>query len=417
MTDPAVRDVIVVGGGMAGIAAAHQLSGFDVQVLERDLRLGGRVKTVVAPGGTVDLGACLAFDPRLLPEGTAPPGVCLPERGPVGIQVGSRKAFARSAWGAVESLGLDEPVLEALVALRAGRLELNEVPAPAAGVARALFQQIHPGDMASYTRLRQDDAWRDWYPDHWVGGNRRLVDAYLERLQAELVLGAAVTRLTSGPAAVLVDYAVGGVPRQAAARAVVVATPATEARELVTPDDPEIATFLQQVRYGRYTVVAFALQQPIDDFRVVVTPGAAFALAMQQRGPAPDFTALICYYDEARSDFADTRDDATLAASTAYELAELEIVAVDLRDTPWWVERWPVSGTILDDEHAVVDRAALARASPRVFLAGDYLAPTRGWGYGLADAVASGRMTGALVAELLAGDFPGVNVRQVRAPS
>ena len=220
------------------------------------------------------------------------------------------------------------------------------------------------------------------------------MDAYLERLRAQLVLGATVTRLAPGPAAVLVDYALGGVSRQASARAVVVATPATVARELVTPDDPENAAFLQQVRYGRYTVVAFALEAPIEHFRVLVTPGAAFALAMQQRGPAPDFAALICYYDDARSDFGDARDDAALAEATAHELAALGLVDVDVRDTPWWVERWPVAGTILDDAHAAVNRSGFARASQRVFLAGDYLAPTRGWGYGLADAVASGRIRG-----------------------
>ena len=120
MTDRAVRDVIVVGGGMAGIAAAHALSAFDVQVLERDPRPGGRVKTVAARGGTVDLGACLAFSARLLPEGATPPSVCLRERGPLGIQLGSQSAFAGSAWGAVEGLGLPEPARQALVALRDG---------------------------------------------------------------------------------------------------------------------------------------------------------------------------------------------------------------------------------------------------------------------------------------------------------
>jgi oxygen-dependent protoporphyrinogen oxidase len=101
MTGRTVRDVIVIGGGMAGIAAAHALSGFDVQVLERDTRPGGRVKTVAARGGTVDLGACLAFSTRLLPEGAPPPGARLRERGPLGIQLGSLCSFAYSVWGAV----------------------------------------------------------------------------------------------------------------------------------------------------------------------------------------------------------------------------------------------------------------------------------------------------------------------------
>src|SRR4051794_23024380 len=41
---------------------------------------------------------------------------------------------------------------------------------------------------------------------------------------------------------------------------------------------------------------------------------------MQHRGPAPDFAALVCYYDDARSDSADVLDDAALAEATAREL-------------------------------------------------------------------------------------------------
>ena len=403
MTDQAVRDVIVIGGGMAGLAAAHALSAYDVQVLESEARPGGRVLTVAARGGTLDLGACIAFHPRLLPEGVAPSSSYHRERGPLGVQLGARRGYADSAWAAVSEVGLPEPWLRALAGLRTGERELGDVPEPAAAVARALFQQIHPGEMGAYSRLRQGDAWLDWYPDHWSGGNGRLVQAYLEVLRAEVVLDATVTRLVPGAGSVQVEYTRDGVPQRATGRAVVVATPATVARDLVRPDDPELAAFLRQVRYGRYTVVAFALAAPIGDFRVVVTPEAAFTLALQHRGPAADFAALVCYYDDARAAAVDGVSDPALAEATARELAQLGLVDLDLPHTPWWVQRWPLSGTILDDAFTAARRPGPARASHRVFLAGDYLAPAPAWGYGLENAVDSGRAAGEQVARLLAG--------------
>lgn len=60
--------VIVVGAGVAGLAAAAQLgsSGVSVIVLEARNRTGGRVWTVVSPGGAVELGAqWSAFASRL----------------------------------------------------------------------------------------------------------------------------------------------------------------------------------------------------------------------------------------------------------------------------------------------------------------------------------------------------------------
>ena len=51
-------DVVIVGAGLAGLAAARELSinGTDVLVLDRDTRVGGRVKSDVVDGFTLDHG-------------------------------------------------------------------------------------------------------------------------------------------------------------------------------------------------------------------------------------------------------------------------------------------------------------------------------------------------------------------------
>src|SRR5258706_10934046 len=47
VTEPvdATRDVVVVGGGIAGLATAWHLRGLDVVVLEASERLGGRIRS------------------------------------------------------------------------------------------------------------------------------------------------------------------------------------------------------------------------------------------------------------------------------------------------------------------------------------------------------------------------------------
>jgi oxygen-dependent protoporphyrinogen oxidase len=49
--------VVVIGGGIAGLAAAHALRGFDVTVLEGSDRLGGKLRTSPVAGIDVDEGA------------------------------------------------------------------------------------------------------------------------------------------------------------------------------------------------------------------------------------------------------------------------------------------------------------------------------------------------------------------------
>jgi lysine-specific histone demethylase 1 len=52
---------VVIGAGMAGLAAARQLHffGYDVIVLEARDRLGGRINTDISMEGAVDLGASI----------------------------------------------------------------------------------------------------------------------------------------------------------------------------------------------------------------------------------------------------------------------------------------------------------------------------------------------------------------------
>ena len=49
--------VVVVGGGIAGLAAAHALHGMDVVVLESTSQVGGKLRTSEVGGLPVDEGA------------------------------------------------------------------------------------------------------------------------------------------------------------------------------------------------------------------------------------------------------------------------------------------------------------------------------------------------------------------------
>ncbi|MFJ3479381.1 MULTISPECIES: protoporphyrinogen oxidase [Streptomyces microflavus subgroup] len=57
--DPSVRHAVVIGGGIAGLAAAHRLvaTGLRVTLLEATARLGGKLMTGEVAGVQVDLGA------------------------------------------------------------------------------------------------------------------------------------------------------------------------------------------------------------------------------------------------------------------------------------------------------------------------------------------------------------------------
>ena len=62
--------IVIVGAGPGGLAAAILLShaGFDVTVLERQKRVGGRTSSLRAQGFRFDVGATFFLYPRILAE-------------------------------------------------------------------------------------------------------------------------------------------------------------------------------------------------------------------------------------------------------------------------------------------------------------------------------------------------------------
>lgn len=58
-----IHDLVIVGGGPAGIGAAYQLrdSGLDVKVLEAHGELGGRTRSIEMPGGIANTGAQFVY--------------------------------------------------------------------------------------------------------------------------------------------------------------------------------------------------------------------------------------------------------------------------------------------------------------------------------------------------------------------
>jgi protoporphyrinogen oxidase len=380
MTSAGPFEVVIVGGGVAGLSTARSLGVGRVLVLEQAASLGGRVLTLERSWGAIDLGACFAFRPGLLPAGAAPPGERCEERGPIGALLGDELLFDGTARGLLERASpADRPALE-----------------------QALFHQIHPGRMRDYSEARRADALVDWYPDHWRAGNGALVRGYAAGLAAEVWLGARVEALDERPSEVRVTLERNGALTELSARAVVVATPATVARRLVRASEPGCREFLESVRYGRYTVVAFELEAATlePDFRFIMTPGRDVTLVMQQASADRRKRALLCYYDDAAAARTDALSDAALVDATRRELLPLAQTGLRLEGARATVQRWELSGTILDERRLALYRPEHARATPRIFLSGDYVSETPGWGYGMDDAVASGKATATLVNHL-----------------
>ncbi len=320
------HDVIIVGAGIAGLAAAWDLRDRDVVVLERAGRVGGRIRSEARGDLWLNLGAHVYADDDsaagtlMLEAGAAPrdiPGVLtavsyqgrLVADGPLElypfklpISLRGRAAFVRTGlrlrrlvaeYGAMavprpgetpaerqqrmldfmddrsftEALGVLHPEVDAFF-----RCTLTR------GTGEP--EQIAAGYGVGYFHL----AWNqeDGLGRNIVGGPQTLIDALAAPHGDRIRLGAVVTRVAQDGDGVSVDVDEDGARRTLRARAAIVSTPSHVTAELVQGIPAATDAALRAVTYGPMISAAFLTDeegpQRWDGIYAVATPGRATSM-------------------------------------------------------------------------------------------------------------------------------------------
>lgn len=327
------RDVVVVGGGVAGLSAAWRLRHRDVLLLEAGDRLGGRMRSdrrgdywlnygahlFPAPGSLVDRMArdCeletvpvtgsmmgLAVGSTLVTSGRVE---TYPFRLP--LSFGDRIAFASAGlkirravarYHRVERhhdfeddrtfgefLGQLPPAVHTILSCAAHRAtaELSEL---SAGAGIALFALVWGGKGSLIAR-------------NLVGGSGELPRAMGRELGDRARTSCRVLDIRTAGTELIVGYE-GGEER---ARHVIVAAQAPYAAPLVAPVAEQAAAALSQLTYGAFLSVAVETSEttamPYDDVYAMATPGRVFdmftnqAQALRRGGPRRPGGSLMLF--------------------------------------------------------------------------------------------------------------------------
>jgi oxygen-dependent protoporphyrinogen oxidase len=323
---PGVRDAVVVGGGIGGLAAAWDLRDRDVLVLEAAERLGGRIRSEPRGRYWLNVGAHVYSGPgsatwRLATE----VGVeLLPVPGHlVAVELNGRIV----AGGRPELYPLRLPLSlrERAALVRAGaRLRL--------AVARyERAARPRPGERAADTRARvlaygDDRTFADWlgpvpgdaaaliaatvtrstaeldelafghgagyFALVWsagkglsrnvLGGPQRLVDAIAAGLGGRVQTGAEAIEVRSEREHVSVRYRASGAEQEVLARHVVLATKAFDAARIARDLPADTRRSLESIPYGPTVVMGIVTGEPgpmpWDGIYALATPKRAFSM-------------------------------------------------------------------------------------------------------------------------------------------
>lgn len=451
------KDVIVIGGGIAGLTAAWRLRHRDVLLLEATDRVGGRMRSDAhgaywrnygahlfpAPGSLVDTIATelsletvpvwgsmmgLAVGGSKLVSG---PVESYPFRLPLsprdragfalrGLKVQRavaayhRVARPRPRETAAETrarvlafeddrtfgdfLGSMSPAVEAIFACASHRAtaELGEL---SAGCGIGLFALVWRGSGSLIAR-------------NMLGGTGRLPEAIGHRLGAARVrVGAKATGISQDGDGLAVEFVDGAGAQRLRARHVVVAAQAPFAEPLIREVAPAAAEALAEMRYGAFLNVALSTGEhsamPWDGIYAMATPGRVFdmftnqAHALRRSGPRiPGGSLMLFAGGHGAAALAEQSDEVIVGRFVDDLVALFPEAAGIVEDAV--VQRWPLGNVFARPGRRFLQQpleGALGLGG-NLHLAGDYFAELGN----LEAAARTGASAAVRVDRLLSGD-------------
>ena len=396
-----MHDAIVIGGGIAGLAAAWALRERDVVVLEAAERVGGRIRSErrgdlwLNLGAHVFAGAGSATDSLLAQTGVGAaqvPGILTAvslrgrlvagrrvETYPLALPLALRDRVALARTGIRLRLAVRSyarvPAAGVLAHLGDQTFSdwLGPVPAAVDAILRATLrrssaepEQLAAGYGIGYFHLVWDRS--GGLARNILGGPATLTEAIAAALGPRVRTATPVERVIEEPGGVRVICA----GEELRARHAILATPAHVSRAVATLP-AELDGALAQVAYGRYVLAAFLAEEdgaaPWNGVYAIATPGRSFNMLFNMSNVLGRGGSLMAYSGASLADALWELDDEQVHARY---LADLREVLPGVRVTETLIHRWEHGlPYVRPGRHAL--QGILERHYGRTLLAGDYL--------------------------------------------
>lgn len=399
-------DAVIVGAGLAGLAAARSLAGRKVLLLERAPRIGGRVLTHRHGDLPYDLGALFASPVNL--EGFRERIDALPATGRVGLHVDGRWHYGESPGACMRSAFEGAPGdMLAMAAFAEGRRDARQLPERALAVLNAFHQVLHPATVDACIPPRQRDGLAGYAQGFPAGGNETLVGALAGALSCAPVTGAEALRVDDHGDWARIEFRERDSVRIVRSRAVVIATPPDTALALLPSADDELRRFLGGVRFLPGLVAAVIVNaNDVAPLQVCVATDLPFNTVIRCHRAGASQVSLQVYYLGNNLAAIESLHDAARGARVVDDLVAAGLLTRSARIAHVDVRAWAGIGPEISAD--AYRRGARWQASPRILLAGDYtwFEGDSPFPFGMGAAIESGTRAGTAVAALLASPAP-----------
>lgn len=395
-------DVVVVGGGMSGLAAAYHLNDQKGLLLEKNNRVGGRVYSKKFQNISYELGAYAAYPAQLLPF-EYNPGPVSPGNDSIGIFLNEKITKCTVPLECMYKVGFSE---DDIINLREfdkeNGINFTGIPNWKIQIMNGFFNVVQSGDIRDYNPLRQRDAFMKWATDHYNQGNSALAYEFRSRLNHDVKLGATVTKIEDRGTYVYLEYQKDGENFSVNTKSVVVTTPAPVTLEIVKTLPEEVKNMLMNVKYNPHAVYAVICNEnKLPNFNYLTTPELYSSYILRGTTSIPNLNVYYIHFSHDKSKLIEKFNEKRL------DQLAVDIMATVFKDSfkPEMVVHsdfsyWNAAAVVVDPEYYDRWERIIFNPTKRVFLAGDYL-DLYGFPLGINAAIQSGKRAGNETLELL----------------
>ena len=357
------HDVVIVGGGVSGLAAAYRLQHRDFLLLEKEPHWGGNAYEMEYEGATYATGSAFLAKDEYAYHFAKEIGLePLPVNSPDASII--RGELVLDTWGdGVNKLPYAAPVRESFKKFKKEMLAIDVEKR-----GKELFDQPFSQFLKGYpVELKQ--WWDSFGPSNWgamsdetaaglaidalqemveesrvddrytwPGGlgalTKKLADILQPKYKDRMRAGATIVAVVSEKEEVQVTYMIGGELKTVAAKAVIMATPKFITRRIVEGLSEKQSEAMHRIRYIPYPVVNLIFDKPVFSHGYDTwCPGNTFTdfvvadwVIQKQPGYRQRFNILSCYTpmkEEERGYLLNERGARKIAASVLSDFQKL----------------------------------------------------------------------------------------------
>ena len=395
-------DVVIVGAGASGLAAAYNLNDKKVLILEKQGRIGGRVNTRKFEDVVYELGAYSAY-----PETSVPfeykPSRLIRELDSLNIYINQKIHKCMVPLECMYKVGFSVAEINNLQEYDSKNgIDFSLYSGWKIKVMNSFFNIVQGGDIRQYAPKRQRDAFKTWTTDHYANGNSELIYEMRSQITGKVKLGAEVKNVSDKGTFVELQYQKDGKDFTVTAKSALITTPAPITKYLIYNLDPAVYSMLDNIKFNSHSVyIVVTKNDKLPNFNYTLTP--EFYTSTIIKSETTNSNLKVYYFH-----FADKKAAQFEQFSETRKAKEIRTIMDKL-----WGSRfdesiithedykfWKMAAAVADKGYYERMGRSIFNPSKRIFLAGDYL-DLYGFPLGIHAALKSGQLGGNEILKFL----------------